>query len=52
MRDFKSERTGKILLHLHQVHVNGIGDYIINESNGYNAMIDGLNHTYFCIVEV
>ena len=45
VRDFKSERTGKILIHLHQVHTNGIGDYIINESNGYDS-IDGLNHTY------
>lgn len=45
IRDFKSERTAKILIHMHQVHVNSIGDYIINESNGYNA-IDGLNHTY------
>lgn len=45
IRDFKSERTGKILIHMHQVHVNGVGDYIINESNGSNS-IDGLNHTY------
>ena len=30
---------------MHEVHLNGIGDYIINESNGSNA-IDGLNHTY------
>jgi hypothetical protein len=45
IRDFKSERTGKILIHIHQVHINGVGDYVINESNGYNA-IDGLNHNY------
>lgn len=45
VRDFKSERTAKILIHMHQVHLYGIGEYIINESNGYNA-IDGLNHTY------
>ncbi len=45
IRDFKSERTAKILIHMHQVHLNGVGEYIINESNGYNA-IDGLNHTY------
>lgn len=43
--DFKSERTGKILLHIHQVYMNGTGDYVVNESNGFNA-IDGLNHTY------
>jgi hypothetical protein len=45
VRDFKSERTGQILIHMHQVHFNREGDYIINQSNGYNA-IDGLNHTY------
>ena len=45
VRDFKSERTAKILIHMHEVHLNGIGDYIINESNGSNA-IDGLNQTY------
>lgn len=45
IRDFKSLRTGKILIHMHQVHINGVGDYIVNESNGSNA-IDGLNHTY------
>ena len=43
--DFKSERTAKILIHIHQVFINGVGDYQINESNGYNA-IDGLNHNY------
>jgi hypothetical protein len=45
IRDYKSERTGSLLLHMHQIHDNGIGDYIINESNGYNS-IDGLNHNY------
>ena len=45
IRDYKSEHTGKILIHLHQAHANGIGDYIINESNGEHS-IDGLNHTY------
>ena len=45
IRDFKSEHTGKILIHLHQAHANGIGDYIIDESNGDHS-IDGLNHTY------
>ncbi len=45
IRDFKSDKTGKILIHMHQVHLNGIGNYIINESNGNHA-IDGLNHTY------
>jgi hypothetical protein len=45
IRDFKSEQTGKILIHMEQVHVNGINEYIINESNGNNS-IDGLNHTY------
>jgi len=45
IRDFKSEKTGSLLLHMHQIHINGLGEYIINQSNGYNA-IDGLNHTY------
>lgn len=45
IRDFKSERTAKILLHMHQVHIEGVGEYSIDESNGYNA-IDGLNQTY------
>lgn len=45
VRDYKSERTSKILIHMHQVHANGVGEYVINESNGYNS-IDGLNHTY------
>lgn len=45
IRDFKSNRTASILIHMHQAHIIGIGDYIIKESNGYRA-IDGLNHTY------
>ncbi len=45
IRDFKSDRTAKILIHMHQVHENGTGVYVINESNGYNA-IDGYNHNY------
>lgn len=45
IRDFKSDRTAKLLLHLHEVHANGIGQYIINKSNG-NSSLDGLNHTY------
>jgi hypothetical protein len=45
IRDFKSERTAKILIHMHQVHINGVGDYILNQSNGMSS-IDGLNHNY------
>lgn len=45
IRDFKSERTAKLLLHLHEVHANGTGKYTINKSNGYSS-IDGLSHTY------
>jgi hypothetical protein len=45
IRDFKSERTAKILIHMHQIHTNGIGEYVINESNGLNS-IDGLNQNY------
>ncbi len=45
IRDSKSARTASVLLHIHNVHLNGLGSYTINESNG-NSSIDGLNHTY------
>jgi hypothetical protein len=45
IRDLKSTRTSSILLHIDNVYSNGLGNYIINESNGQNSL-DGLNHTY------
>lgn len=45
VKDFKSDKTGSILIHIQGLHQIGIGEYIINESNGNNS-IDGLSHTY------
>ncbi|TXE18087.1 hypothetical protein ES692_07525 [Psychroserpens burtonensis] len=45
IHDYKSERTSSILIHVQSAHLNGIGDYIINASNGFNS-IDGLDNTY------
>nr|WP_294774089.1 hypothetical protein [uncultured Flavobacterium sp.] len=50
VRDYKSERTAKLLIHIQNLHQIGIGNYIINESNGMSD-IDGPNHTYlYCRV--
>ena len=43
--DYKSVRTASILIHIQGLHQQGIGDYVINESNGYDS-IDGFFHTY------
>ena len=43
--DFKSDRTASILVHIHDIVDIGVGEYVINESNGLDG-IDGLNHTY------
>ena len=45
VRDFKSNRTAQILLHIQNIHQLGTGNYTINLSNG-NRGIDGLNHNY------
>jgi hypothetical protein len=45
VRDFKSVRSSRILVHIQSLEQLGAGDYIINESNGQNS-IDGLNHNY------
>lgn len=45
IRDHKSERTTRMLIHIHDLYQIGVADYIINESNGMSN-IDGLNHTY------
>jgi hypothetical protein len=44
-RDFKSEKTASLFMHIQAVDANGIGDYIVNESNG-STSIDGMDHTY------
>ena len=44
IKDYKSERTASLRLHIQGLDQNGVGDYIINESNGYNE-IDGLFQT-------
>lgn len=45
IRDYKSERTANILIHIQDLRQIGEGDYIIDESNGMNS-IDGLDHNY------
>ena len=45
IKDLKSERTGSIYIHIQGLHLNGVGDYTINQSNGYTS-IDGFFHTY------
>ena len=45
VRDYKSYRTAKILIHIQNLKQLGVGNYIIDESNG-NSNIDGLNHNY------
>jgi hypothetical protein len=45
IRDLKSNKTSKILIHMQNVHLLGAGNYIINESNGMSS-IDGYNHNY------
>lgn len=45
VRDFKSPATASMLIHIQAIHLNGVGDYIIDESNGNHA-IDGYLHNY------
>lgn len=50
VRDLKSVNYFEILLHIDELNLNGIGEFIINESNG-ESNVDGLNHTYVhCLV--
>lgn len=49
IRDYKSEKTGRLLLHIHAAHLNGVGDYKLDLSNGFRG-IDGLNHSYLHIM--
>ena len=45
IKDYKSEISGSIFIHIQGLNENGIGDYIIDQSNGASD-IDGFNHTY------
>jgi hypothetical protein len=45
IRDYKSERTGSLVLHIQGLNQLNTGDYILDESNGYTS-IDGLFHNY------
>ena len=45
VRDYKSYRTAKILIHIQHLSQLGVGNYVIDESNG-SSNIDGLNHNY------
>jgi hypothetical protein len=50
VRDYKSERTAKIMIHIQNLPQIGSGNYIFNTSNGMSN-IDGPNHTYlYCRV--
>lgn len=45
IRDYKSERTAKILIHMQSVHLTGVDNYVIDESNGLSN-VDGYDHNY------
>lgn len=45
VRDYKSEKTANLLIHIQNINQIGVSDYILNLSNGLNN-IDGLNHNY------
>lgn len=45
IRDYKSEKTANILIHIQDLRNSGVGDYIIDESNGMNS-IDGMDNSY------
>ena len=45
VRDYKSERSTRFLMHIQSLFQIGMGTYIIDESNGLSD-IDGLNHHY------
>ena len=48
--DYKSSPTASLFFHMHNAPENGIGTYIIDESNGMTD-IDGFAHNYIhCIV--
>ena len=45
VKDYKSNRTASLLLHIQNLNQNGVNIYTINASNG-SSNIDGFNHTY------
>jgi hypothetical protein len=45
IKDFKSERTARLLIHIQGLNETGNGDYTIKESNG-DSGINGYFHTY------
>lgn len=50
VRDLKSQNYFEMLIHIDELYANGIGEFIINESNG-DSNVDGLNNTYLhCLV--
>jgi hypothetical protein len=44
-RDMKSDRTSRLLLHIEDLFILNVGNYIIDESNGLTG-IDGSNNNY------
>jgi hypothetical protein len=50
VRDIKSDNYFNLLIHIHEIKLTGIGNYQIDESNGFSD-IDGLYHNYVnCII--
>ena len=45
IHDYKSTRTASLFIHIQGLHQNGVGNYVINQSNGATS-IDGFFHTY------
>jgi hypothetical protein len=45
IHDYKSDKPAKILIHIQDLHLYGIGNYDLHSSNG-NRGLDGLQHTY------
>ena len=50
VRDLKSNHYFTLLIHIHELKLTGIGNFPINESNGFSD-IDGPHHNYVnCII--
>jgi hypothetical protein len=48
--DYKSSHNASLLFHMHNAPANGLGTFLIDESNGFRG-IDGLDHNYIhCII--
>ena len=45
IHDYKSDRTASLFIHIQGLHQNGVGEYVIDQSNGATS-IDGFFHTY------